>query len=281
MREDRKDAFESLLLEVIKQETSALETECGYNEETFISLLSGELALREEEQLRAHLTICPQCALKYASLKKLLRQEEKNLPESVTFSSFVEHVKRRSDQHAQGMWNDWRDTITRWAQGRGKWARIAVAATIIGMVVSASVILPLHYLGKSNVPAIVSDGSMVAKGESSIQSSTSSRVELTPASLVERLDAMAGYEPWRAAAFVIGYLRAAGVPLGSASLAFEHQTTYTTEAGDTWRTVAKKTLGDRNLWPIIVLLNHNRTQHGEFPSAGTILRVPASEDGSK
>jgi nucleoid-associated protein YgaU len=38
--------------------------------------------------------------------------------------------------------------------------------------------------------------------------------------------------------------------------------------------VAAKTLGDGELWPMVVLLNLELTRDGEFVPPGTYLRIP-------
>lgn len=92
--------------------------------------------------------------------------------------------------------------------------------------------------------------------------------------LVRALHAFDEYPPSRAAAYTIGLLRTYGVPLDSASLAFRAATTIVAEPGDTWDSIAEKALGDRALWPMVVLLNLELTRDGEFVPAGTFLRVP-------
>ncbi len=269
------DSFERMLFATFAYETTPVGGKCSYSAETFIASLAGELNQAEEDRLSAHLLLCPTCAKEYASIERSLQQDEERLFAQARVPSLVEHVRQKR-QKKRG----WRVLISRFPI-REQRLPAFLAASAAALIIALAVIIPLHYLPGESAVIIPADGQFIAKGEPTIASTTTVVTELTPGSLVDRLDSMAGYEPWRAMAFIIGYLRATGVPLESASLAFDHQTTYTTESGDTWRMVAKKTLGNSDLWPIIILLNHNRTQHGEFPPVGTLLRVPALEAGSK
>jgi len=100
--------------------------------------------------------------------------------------------------------------------------------------------------------------------------------------LVRRLHAFDGYPVQRAAAYTIGLLREYGVPLSSSALAFRAGDVVVSEFGDTWESVAARAMGESALWPIIILLNMDKTQDGEFPPVGTYLRVPlpVSAEGS-
>ena len=265
----KQDVFESMLFDTLSYETTPMGGRCTYSAETFIASLAGELSQSEEDRLSAHLLVCPSCANEYARLERSLRQEEERLLTQARVPSLAEQATRKKHN-----WNLLASVLPIGQHATRSLLALATAALLITL----AVIIPLHYL-PGRAPAIITaDEQMVPKGDSTITPTTEVVAELTPESLVDRLDSMAGYEPWRATAFVIGYLRSSGVPLDSAALAFERQTTYTAVESDTWRTVAEKTLGDAGLWPIILLLNHNRTQHGEFPPAGTMLRVPATQD---
>ena len=273
MEETRnRDVFESMLFETLSYETTPMGGRCTYSAEMFIASLAGELNQSEEDRLSAHLLVCLDCAKEYARLERSLWQDEEKLFAQARVPSLAEQATREKRS-----WNLLASVFPIGQYGTRSLFALATAALVIAL----AVIIPLHYL-PGRAPAIITaDEQMVPKGDSTIAPTTEVVAELTPESLVDKLDSMACYEPWRATAFVIGYLRSSGVPLDSATLAFDHQTTYTTVESDTWQTVAEKTLGDASLWPIIVLLNHNRTQHGEFPPAGTMLRVPATQDGSK
>lgn len=268
-----------MLFKALSYEITPVEGTCAYNAETFIALLAGELGPTEEDRLAAHLAICPSCAKEFAYIKKSLQQETEQLTARARSPSLASQMKAKKEK---GAFRYLRHTLRSMLPVRDKWMRGAMVIALTGLVVTLFLVVQLHHPSNGPAPTTQADGQMVAKGDSTITSSSTAIVsELTPALLVERLDSMSEYEAWRATAFVIGYLRAAGVPLDSPSLAFEHQTTYTTLSSDTWQSVAHKTLGDAGLWPIIILLNHNRTEHGEFPPVGTILRVPASAKGSK
>ena len=270
MNETRKqDVFESMLFDTLSYETTPMGGRCTYSAETFIASLAGDLNQSEEDRLSAHLLVCPSCADEYARLERSLRQEEERLLTQARVPSLAERAARKK--------RNWSLLASAFPIGQYGTRSLLVLVTA-ALLITLAVIIPLHYL-PGRAPAIITaDEQMVPKGDSTTAPTTEVVAEFTPESLVDRLDSMAGYEPWRATAFVIGYLRSSGVPLHSAALAFERQTTYTAVGSDTWRTVAQKTLGDADLWPIIILLNHNRTQHGEFPPAGTMLRVPATQD---
>lgn len=268
-KDSGNDAFERLLTRTIAHEISPSYEQCSYGMETFLLSLSGELLQEQEERMRAHLLICPRCTGRYDSLATRVHQEEEELSESVHDSSLVAHLKRKAAQPGGA-----RQRAFAWFTAKPGSARIAigggVAFLLICLIVVSSLTIhrmPAHGAHKSN-------GNMVAKGGPLAVANVPSTSVLTPKSLIEKLDAIGGYDTWRAAAFIIGYLRAAGVPLESVSIAFEHQTIYVTGDDDTWETVSQKVLGDKDLWPIIILLNRDRTVNGEFPPVGTVLRVP-------
>ena len=277
MDENREqDAFERLLFATLIRETTAVRGECTHAE-TFIASLAGELTESEEDLLTAHLLVCPACAREYASIARSLQQEQELLSEEARVPSLAAQVQRKREEEQRGWRHGWH-VLSSLLPPKEHRLRGAIEVAAVGLIITLSVILPLHYLAEKSPAIIPTDGQMVAKGDALIETGVNAPSELTPSALVEKLDSMAGYEQWRAAAFVIGYLRSAGVPLGSGALSFERQTTYTTQVNDTWRMVAEKAVGDWNLWPIIILLNHDRTDHGEFPPAGTILRVPEARE---
>jgi hypothetical protein len=68
-------------------------------------------------------------------------------------------------------------------------------------------------------------------------------------------------DPWLFAALVIGYLRLYNVPLWepavAASYSPETRDEIRLQAGDTWAMLAESHLGNRDLWPLLILLNRD------------------------
>lgn len=270
MSEDnRNDAFEVLVARTLAHDASPLHTHCRHSMETFVLSLAGELAPEQDERLRAHLLICPRCARRYDSLSHRVCREQDELAQSNRWPPLVSYM-RKTGRGARRI-----KRALAWLAGQSGFKRIAIGGGVASAIIC---VLLISSLALHNTPAhgaFKSSGDMVAKGSPLAVANVPAASVLTPKSLVARLDAMGGYDMWRAAAFIIGYLRAAGVPLESVSLAFEQQTIYVTGEDDTWETVSQKVLGDKDLWPIIILLNRDRTVNGEFPPVGTLLRVPA------
>lgn len=105
---------------------------------------------------------------------------------------------------------------------------------------------------------------------------------LDAATLARELHALDGYPPHRAAAYAIGVMARYGIDLSSPALRFRLAGDYYAQAGDTWETVAAKTLGDSALWPVVLLMNLELTADGAFVPVGQFLRVPspiAAEEG--
>ena len=212
-----QDAFERLLFATIAHETTPVEGRCTYSAEIFISSLAGELSPLEEDQLSAHLLICPTCAKEYTLIEKALQQDKERIYAQSRVPLLAEHTRQK--QEVQRRWH----VLTSLLQFKEHRLRGVVGVAVATLAIALSIIIPLHYLMRESPRIIPTDGQMVAKGEHAIESTSALITKLTPKSLVDKLDSMAGYEPWRAAAFVIGYLRSTGVPLGSASLAFDRQ----------------------------------------------------------
>jgi nucleoid-associated protein YgaU len=264
--------FENLILDTLKEELTPARFQMHPSTDTLLSLLAGELPWTMQQRLFAHLALCSHCQERYARLQQCLEEEQKSIVASIplgAFSSFFATLpsscrKKGCFVHA----------IRKRLCGRkpalaGLTIAIAVVGTCLALLLPPAL---QHWRGEPQPP--LAGGAMVARGTPISNAGWENHPDLTPESFVQRLEEMKDYEPWRAIAFTIGYLHAEGVPLGDDSLAFKHQTTYVVREGDTWGAVAQQALGNEELWPIIILLNHDRTVNGEIPPPGTILRVP-------
>lgn len=101
----------------------------------------------------------------------------------------------------------------------------------------------------------------------------------SPEDFAEELAGLQDEQLWQQAGIVIGRLRSAGVHLWSDALAFDELAPYRVlDDETTWQSIAKKVLGEEDLWPIILLLNLDEHETGENPPLGSLLSVPKPRD---
>lgn len=238
------EQFEEKLLAVLSQETHSQPEGPHLRTRELRRLLRGRMRVGEFDRVGAHLAGCAECRARYDVARRAVAD---TLPrvDSVFPASRVRLVFLR---------------------------HLGVAAVVL-LITAISIAL-----GGPPQPASSSDlrATSLGRGTSSERPETSRATSssLDPRSLVRALRAFDGYPPSRAAAYTIGLLRESGVPLSSEALAFRAATILVAEPGDTWESVAANALGDSTLWPMVVLLNMEKTQDGEFVPPGTYLRVP-------
>ena len=215
-------------------------------------LVGGRARVSEFERSGVHLARCAVCR---ARLDDLRRAED---------SSRWRHASNLTRATVQRF-------HTRPGIGLAVLRHVGVVAVVLSIVAISMALGDRTETPDSAVPV-----NSLARGTASPAPRTISILsdKLDPQGLVRALHAFDEYPPHRAAAYTIGLLRQVGVPLSSAAMAFDAATIYIAESGDTWETVAVKTLGDDALWPMVVLLNLELTTDGEFVPPGTYLRVP-------
>jgi nucleoid-associated protein YgaU len=149
------------------------------------------------------------------------------------------------------------------------------------LVAAAAVVLTFSLSPRPTAPEL-HPSSAASRAVAAAAAPTASAPDLTPQTLVRALRAFDGYPPQRAAAYTIGLLREYGVPLDSVALAFHAADVVVSGPDDTWQSVARSTMDDPALWPMVILLNMDKTQDGEFVPPGTYLRVPktSAESGT-
>ena len=236
------ERFEDELLEALSGEIEGQPEGPHLTTRNLRRLACGRTRLDELERLGAHFANCADCRARYDSVRRGPHLAEGGNGESRRLS-----LKRLLPR------------------------LIGIAAVIVAV---AAVFLALRdrppTLTGTSAPSVVARGT----ASSQVSTSTTSLSGLDPQTFVQAVHGFDGYPPSRAAAYTIGLLRQYGVPLSSSAIAFSAATVYVTEPGDTWESVAAKTLGDRALWPIVVLLNLELTKDGEFVPPSTYLRVP-------
>jgi hypothetical protein len=215
-------------------------------------LLRGRTRARDLERLGGHLAGCAACR---ASLDALWRAEASSRWRRVLGFVLLGRERFRALP----------------GTGRVVMRHVGVAAVVVSVVV-----VSIAVGHRTETTSLTGSSNSQARGTATLLAPRRTTLSegLDPPGLVRSLHTFDEYPPSRAAAYTIGLLRQYGVPLSSAAIAFDAATIYIAESGDTWETVAVKTLGDGGLWPMVVLLNLELTTDGEFVPPGTYLRVP-------
>lgn len=235
------ERFEDKLMDVLECEVRTEIAGAHLTRRDVRRFVTGRIRVREANRLGEHLACCAECRVRYDEARAL---EETPRPGWL--------MRLPSSRRA---------TLLRYA---------AVAFVVLAVV--GGTMLLTRQRGPA---AIALQSAATARGsEEPASSSPQESVALSPEALVATLRSFSAYPAHRAAAYTIGLLRTYGVPLTSSRLAFDAATIFVAESGDSWESVAQKALGDAALWPIVVLLNLELTQAGEFVPAGTYLRVP-------
>jgi hypothetical protein len=246
------ERFEERLFDTLSGEIEPQVGETHLGDGELRRLVRGRARLGEFERSGVHLARCAECR---ARLDALRRAED---------SSRWRHVAKFARATAERL-------HMRPGIGLAVLRHVGVVAVVLSIVAISVALGDRTGTADSAAPA-----KSVARGTASPVAATPSTLSdsLDARGLVRALHAFDEYPPNRAAAYTIGLLRQIGVPLSSAAIAFDAATSYVAEAGDTWETVAVKTLGDGALWPMVALLNLERTTDGEFVPPGTYLFVP-------
>jgi hypothetical protein len=246
------ERFEEMLFDVLSGEIEPEPSGTHLGDRELRRLMCGRARLSEFERSGVHLARCAVCR---ARLDDLRRAEE---------SSRWRHASNLTRATVQRF-------HTRPGIGLAVLRHVGVVAVVLSIVAISMALGDRTGTEDSAAPV-----KSLARGTASPAAGTASILsdKLDPQGLVRALHAFDEYPPHRAAAYTIGLLRQVGVPLSSAAMAFDAATIYVAESGDTWETVAVKTLGDGALWPMVVLLNLELTTDGEFVPPGTYLRVP-------
>ena len=189
------------------------------------------------------------------------------------FGTFRAFVRARRSDNVQGWERRLRDLWVHLVTLR--WPAYGTGLAAVTLALCLALLLPpaLRHWSQER-QARVPTGTTSIRGLPQEQLPPELRLEDTPQAILQAIDLFSGYPPSRAMAMSIGFLRAVGVPLGEGGAAFERVDTYVTQPGDSWESVAGRFLGTEALWPILILLNRERTERGEFPPVGTVLRVP-------
>lgn len=230
--------FEDRLLDALASDAEASPDTPHLTERELRRLLRGSARVDEVERLGWHLTLCLECRARYDAARREMGSETHRVhPSPKTLRILLRHVG---------------------------------VASVVLLVVAAAFVAGDRAPSREPLPTTAGG----ARGVPGARPAAAIASELDARLLVQALHAFGGYPPHRAAAYTIGLLNKYGVPLGSSALAFRAATVCVAEPGDTWESIAAKTLGDSALWPIVVLLNLELTKEGEFVPAGTTLRVP-------
>ncbi len=240
---DTSERFEERLLDSLSGDIQGPPGEPHLEERDLRRLLAGRTRVGELERLGGHLASCEECRARYDEVRRILGAA----PHAIAGPSAA-------------------------GAGRILLRHVGVVAVVFSVVALSLALSEAPRSSSSDrldVPATARGATITPPASPGVTPAV-----LDPQSLVRALHAFDGYPPSRAAAYTIGLLRQYGVPLTSATLAFDAATICVTEFGDTWTSVAAKSLGDATLWPMVVLLNLELTNDGEFVPPGTYLRVP-------
>lgn len=243
--------FEQELLDILACDVDDATVGPHPGDRSLRRLWAGRMWVREAERVGSHLAACAACRIRYDEVRR--RAEGRQGPSTTT-------------------------GVTLWRAARDLWRKLPRSAVYVGfgmLAVVAIAVVSWSWLRPGSAPGGVSHSNArgVAAGVASAVAESSA---LDPQTLVRALRGMAEYPAHRAAAYGIGLLRRYGIALTAPALAFDASTVIVAEPGDSWETIAAKSLGDRTLWPIVIMLNLEYTQDGEFVPPGTYLRVPAA-----
>jgi hypothetical protein len=246
------ERFEDRLLEALAEEIKPDVEAQHLRLRDLRRLARGRSRADEFDRVGVHLVSCAECRVRFDAVRRADESSHRR-----RFASLVRATAERFS--------------TRPAIGRAVLRHVGVVAVVLSIVAISIALGDRTGTADSAAPM-----KSLARGTASPVAGTTSALSATldPRGLVRALHVFDEYPPNRAAAYTIGLLRQVGVPLSSAAMAFDAATIYVAESGDTWETVAVKTLGDGGLWPMVVLLNLELTADGEFVPPGTYLRVP-------
>jgi hypothetical protein len=257
--------FEEGILKTLRSELHPMDEARHLADRELKRLIRVGYRTRRRQAMRLHLLTCSTCRERYDALVAV---------------EFGVRVACRSglgpaDLDREGIWRRSLDRLNPGGVGESLLRHAAIAALALS-VVALAIVLPHVLIDRERAAPVAVSPSLV---RGSLLDDV--QAQLTPELLVAELKRYEGYPPHRAAVYTIGLLNRYGVPLGSTELAFSSADVHTTQPGDTWESVARETLGDPALWPIIVLFNLEWTEAGEFVPVGTVLRVPRiSEEGA-
>jgi hypothetical protein len=126
--------------------------------------------------------------------------------------------------------------------------------------------------------ALLSSGQGVAESDYVAMLKALDPTAMSAGSVSSTVSTPCQQDVWLYTALVIGYLHLHNVPLWEPAVAALYSTEtrdqVRTKAGDTWESLAETYLGNSNLWPLLVLLNCERTvKRGLTPDPGVLVWV--------
>jgi len=287
-RDSVSSGFEDLVQRALARDVSPTKKGEHLTTDVLLGALASEMSPHVSDHVYAHLARCELCAKRHRQLGEELRKEQGRillLSDASTLPGFMSTRWQRMRPLRIPSWGVFSPPR--------KGLRLAYAlvfCSVLALAVSLGILLPhtadLAYLVRERDSEVAQLGEELASLEGVAEIVRAMSVEtllipqeptITPQQLTQLARLLNVERDFGAAsALLMGYLRSQGVPLWDNAVAFENTAQESVIPNDSWESVANRVLGSEALWPVILLLNLNLTEEGEFPSAASQLIVPQS-----
>ena len=247
--------FGTFIEKVIARETAPIAHEQHPALEILIDSLAGELSPDTQSKLAAHLATCPTCCDRFKMLKKTLQEEQAVLETRTRVPNLAELVQKRQPTGVGSQLRDWVYSLVHTPTVKPALTVAATALVTVG--ITLSVVIPLLRNPTmsttdqlttltAQVEILENQLGLLIQGGFSIPDN----FQITPVTAEELLR-------WN----------------------WQTLRSYTTKEGDHWESIASDLLGNRDLWPLVWLLNADKglPPDGSLPS-GEMIRLPTRSD---
>ncbi len=224
-----------------------------------LAALGGELTPEVRGKFTAHIATCSPCAARWRELAGLLEGEESSLAQQARVPSFGELVRQQSlgQKEALGQrLSAWVKTLAPRPALRPAFSYAATAVTAVAVTLAVAV--PLL-----RGPATPDDGLLAITKEDSdvlisVPSGVLKPIDVGSQELTVLIKEMREIDdPWQKSLYLAGELSRYGIFIPD-ELDLTKLELYAVQDGDTWAGIAGRELGERDLWPLLVLLNAER-----------------------
>lgn len=280
MREPEKRSVHEQVLRSVQHDIDHQETDAHPTLDVLLDHMMGLCEGAQSQCIAAHLIACDECRKRLRVLQQQLDAHHHKLRNQATREqSLTEYIMESthrwaaaSDLHAHQppAWR--RIPVWIWGALQQRWSIPAWVPT--ATVVGALAVILLIQLPTGLPP--VSDTDVKDIGTPSDQGPMEYALSDEGArALLESFDQV---PVERAVLLTLAYLNTYDIPLEPLSSVTSSFSSHVTQGGDTWETVSQAVFKTEELWPLILMLNHDKEcPEGGFP-AGLYLRVPRLDD---
>jgi len=280
-----KEDFNAFMLDAVAHETAPIEYEHHPPLDVFFNSLAEELAPNAQSEFTAHVATCPQCQARWQSLNEALQSEREALSSKEQVPDFAEVARQRSEKAS---WTRRAHDATMALLPKREFGSIWVTAmaSVTAVIIALAVTVPaLWGPGAAVYESLAALTNEVETLQGQVgklaQEVTTIPANFAPSSapsmedLLKLVNSVQGIsDPWQRSLIIASSLSSHGVRIPE-GVGWDNLSSYTVQPGDTWERISDHELSDSSLWPLLFLLNAERSLPDGTPSPGEKILLPS------